>query len=106
MSSYIADLVDIRDYDYDDDFEYLELLRGILRELKTNPKLVSMTIEKKIDILECDLEDRGICPDCGEELEWERRGEDDTWVPYGSTMVSLEDGGKMKCPHCGYEARQ
>ena len=103
MSSYIADLVDIRDYNYDDDFEYLELLRGILRELKTDPKLVALTIEKKIDILEYELAERNICPECGRDLEWERDSSEDTWVPYGSTMTSLEDGGRMRCPHCGYE---
>lgn len=99
---YTNELMGIIDYDYDNEYEFLELLRGFAKELKSNPNEVLKTVNKKIAFMEDELAEDGICPDCGEKLEWESNGED-TYVPYGSTSVCYERGGAMVCPHCGYE---
>lgn len=86
----------------EDKFDNLELMRGFYEEIKNNPSGVLEVIAKHIDWAEEDLVEKGICPDCGKEMEFEYDG-CDTYVPYGSTSVCFEKGGYMRCPHCGFD---
>lgn len=87
----------------EDKFDNLELMRGFYDEIKKNPNGVLEVIARHIDWAEEDLVEKGICPDCGTEMEFEYDG-CDTYVPYGSTSVCFAKGGYMRCPHCGFKA--
>lgn len=97
----------IMDYfDQDVSFENLETLRGFINEIKNNPNDVIRVISQEADKLEEELVENGVCPLCGNKLEFEHDASLDTYVPYGSTSVKESNGGQMVCDCCGYRSEQ
>lgn len=97
----------IMDYfDQDVDFDNLETLRGFINEIKNNPNDVIRVISQEADKLEEELVENGVCPLCGNKLEFEHDASLDTYVPYGSTSVKESNGGQMVCDCCGYRSEQ
>lgn len=97
----------IMDYfDQDVDFDNLETLRGFINEIKNNPNDVIRVISQEADKLEEELVENGVCPLCGNKLEFEHNASLDTYVPYGSTSVKESSGGQMVCDCCGYRSEQ
>lgn len=97
----------IMDYfDQDVDFDNLETLRGFINEIKNNPNDVIRVISQEADKLEEELVENGVCPLCGNKLEFEHDASLDTYVPYGSTSVKESSGGQMVCDCCGYRSEQ
>lgn len=97
----------IMDYfDQDVDFDNLETLRGFINEIKNNPNDVIRVISQEADKLEEELVENGVCPLCGNKLEFEHDASLDTYVPYGSTSVKESNGGRMVCDCCGYRSEQ
>lgn len=85
-------------------FDTLETLRGLINEIKEHPNDVIVAITNEADGLEEELVDKGICPLCGAELEFEHDSSMDTYVPYGSTSVVAYEGGCLVCESCGYRS--
>lgn len=97
----------IMDYfDQDVDFDNLEILRGFINEIKNNPNDVIRVISQEADKLEEELVENGVCPLCGNKLEFEHDASLDTYVPYGSTSVKESNGGQIVCDCCGYRSEK
>jgi predicted RNA-binding Zn-ribbon protein involved in translation (DUF1610 family) len=96
-------VIDIIVENSDDKNEVQEYLTGLIKAIKEQPEELVGYIKKIIDITRKELVDDGTCPDCGADLEFERDKSMDTYVPYGDTSVLYEEGGRMKCPDCGFE---
>lgn len=85
----------------DDRFTLIQLLEEAIDELKKNPKECLASLQRAVSDTKAQLEEDSICPECGERLVSVATGED-TYVPYGATVVSLHDGYRTECERCGY----
>lgn len=93
-------------FNQDVSFDNLEVLRGFINEIRHHPLDVIRVISQETDSLEEELVENGICPLCGNKLEFEHDASLDTYVPYGSTTVKESSGGQMVCDCCGYRSEQ
>lgn len=91
-------------FNQDVSFDNLEVLRGFINEIRRHPLDVIRVISEETDSLEEELVENGICPLCGNKLEFEHDESLDTYVPYGSTTVKESSGGQMVCDCCGYRS--
>lgn len=91
-------------FNQDVSFDNLEVLRGFINEIRHHPLDVIRVISKETDSLEEELVENGVCPLCGNKLEFEHDESLDTYVPYGSTTVKESSGGQMVCDCCGYRS--
>jgi predicted RNA-binding Zn-ribbon protein involved in translation (DUF1610 family) len=96
-------VIDIIVENSDDKNELQEDLTALIKAIKEQPEELVGYINNIIDITREELVDDGKCPDCGADLEFVRDKSMDTYVPYGDTSVIYEEGGRMKCPDCGFE---
>lgn len=94
-------LIDI--FSQDVSFDNLETMRGFINEIKEHPDDVILKICEECDRLEEELVNKNICPICGNHLINEHDSDFDTYVPYGSTYVTIE-GGVLVCDNCGYRS--
>ena len=96
-------VIDIIVENSDDKNELQDDLTTLIKAIKEHPEELVDYINNIIDVTREELVDDGKCPDCGADLEFERDKSMDTYVPYGETSVLYEEGGRMKCPDCGFE---
>ena len=96
-------MIDIIVENSDDKNELQDDLTTLIKAIKEHPEELVDYINNIIDVTREELVDDGKCPDCGADLEFERDKSMDTYVPYGETSVLYEEGGRMKCPDCGFE---
>lgn len=96
-------VIDVIVENSDDKIELQDDLTALIKAIKEQPEELIGYINNIIDITREELVDDGKCPDCGADLEFVRDKSMDTYVPYGDTSVLYEEGGRMKCPDCGFE---
>lgn len=73
----------------------------ICHEIRNHPdRAIGALTQLKLHLIK-DLEENGVCPNCGEQLQAVRDKSKDQPQPYGEDFV-VEEGWTVCCPHCGY----
>lgn len=104
---YIANLVwDVYEDEDNNIVDAIEVLNGLVDELKSDSKGAINAIESKITQIKEWCVKNEVCPECGERLEFEHNPDYDTYVPYGDTTVLESEGGCLVCHNCGFRTEE
>lgn len=88
-----------------DRIEMQEIMRELIKAIEKNPKELRAALGDYIQAERESLFDNGLCPNCGDALDFNADTKLDTKVPMGSQYVVYERGGRFECPSCGWREK-
>lgn len=83
--------------------DMLQEIDSFIDEIKKDSEKVVRVLRHRYNQARKELIENEICPNCGGTLYFSSDHSGDTYVPYGSGSVSLDDGGSLVCRECGEE---